>query len=287
MVRTYLDASTYGHIASGGIPPGDVTAFRDAVARGDVVALPSIVDVEELLGPWEANRQAAIRRLRLARDLVGGFEGMLKEPADLLADAIRAYAAGVAAPAPTLPRRLRRFLASELDRIVDGNSGLDNEVSEIIAAVRAQKEGFHRSMMAALERTRADLRQRSYSRGERQALTFEVYWTEAAASWAEAFADRVGVGDACRARGLDGLLDVRAVRIGVGAALSLVFSQVCEGYQPERNDGYDLGHTIQASAADVFVTRDFPLADRLARVPVKAFRVVTSLRELLPEPASG
>ncbi len=94
-------------------------------------------------------------------------------------------------------------------------------------------------------------------------------------------ADRAGVGDACRERGLAGLLDLRIVRVAVGAALSLVFSQVCEGFQPERNDGYDQWHAIQAAAADVFFTGDRSLAARVARVPIEGFRVVTSLRELL------
>ncbi len=284
MLRTYLDSSAYGHIDSGEIPPEDVAAFRDAVNRGHIVALLSIADVEELLGSWETNRAAAVQRLRLARDLVG-FDRMLKPPADLLEDAIRAYANGVEAPAPIAPGRVRRFLAGSLNRIAGGSSRLASEVSEIITDVRNQKESFHQAMTTALERTRADLGRKSYTREERRALTFEVYWTKTAPSWAEAFADRVGLGEACRARGLDGLLGVRAVRIAVGAALSLVFSQVCEGFQPERNDGYDLWHAIQASAADVFVTRDTLLANRLARVPIDGFRVVTSLRELLPEPA--
>lgn len=103
-------------------------------------------------------------------------------------------------------------------------------------------------MTVALERTRAELRRRTYSREERQTFTFEIYWTEAAPSWAEGFADRAGMGDACRARGLDGLLDVLPVRLAVGAALSLVFSQVRGELQPDPNDGYDLWHANRAPA---------------------------------------
>ena len=80
-------------------------------------------------------------------------------------------------------------------------------------------------------------------------------------------------------------LDVRAVRLGVGAALSLVFFQVVERRQPDRGDGYDQWHAIQSSAADVFVTRDDRLARLLARVPIEGFRAVTSLRDLLTGPA--
>jgi hypothetical protein len=108
---------------------------------------------------------------------------------------------------------------------------------------------------------------------------------QAATSWAEGFAEHVGLGDASRARGLEGLLDVRPVRLAVGAAVSLVFSQVRGEVQPDPNDGYDIWHVIGASAADALVTQDQLLAQRLARVPVDGFRVVKSLRELLPEPS--
>jgi hypothetical protein len=286
MLRAYLDTSVYGAIDSGEIPEEDVTTFRQAIARGELVAVLSLTVVEELLGSWERHREAAIRRLRLARDLVG-FDGMLKPAGELLEDAIRAYAAGGPVPLPTLPRKTRRLVASVLARIAKGRPGLTKDLSAIIADVRRTKESFHRDMMEGMERTRDELGRKTYSREQRRAFTFEAFWTEAAHSWAEEFADQAGAGDACRARGLDGLLDVRPVRLAVGATLSLVFSQVRGECQPDRNDGYDLWHAIHASAADLFVTRDTLLAEHLARVTIERFRVVTSLRDvILAEPAA-
>jgi len=51
--------------------------------------------------------------------------------------------------------------------------------------------------------------------------------------------------------------------------------------------GYDLWHTIQASVADVFVTRDERLVGLLARVPIEGFRVFTTVRQLLADLDGG
>ena len=91
--------------------------------------------------------------------------------------------------------------------------------------------------------------------------------------------------DACRERGLDGLVALRPVRLCVGASISLIFATTFgDGVQPRRarrGDGYDAWHAISASAADIFVTGDEDLAEQVERVPMEGFRVFRSLRELL------
>jgi hypothetical protein len=138
-----------------------------------------------------------------------------------------------------------------------------------------------------VRRRLTELKWESRTAKERQALTFEAFWERAAIDWAGALADRVGLGAECRARGLEGLLQVRAVRLAVGAGTSLVFSQVVEGREPQRTDGYDQLHAVMGSVANVFVTRDERLAGLLRRVPVDSFLVVTSLPELLADLGTG
>ncbi len=113
-------------------------------------------------------------------------------------------------------------------------------------------------------------------------IPFEEFWNDAPL-WAEAFADHFGFGDVCRERGLEGLLEVRTVRLCVGAAKSIVYSQVAKGRQPDLGDWHDVWHAIMASVADVFVTQDKRLAEVLARVPGNDCRVITSLDELLAD----
>ncbi len=276
MSSAYFDTNVYISIAEGRLHADEVEALRVALARREVVAHPSIADIEELLGRWETDRPAAVRKLRIVRDLVG-FDNMLKQPADLLSDAIRAYAAGTTPPPPAFARKERRFLASELNKIAEERASLGHTVSQIIADVKKMKEAFRRGMKEAGDQVLAELRLEPRVRRQ---VSFEEFWTDAT-QWAEAFAADVGLADACRERGLDGLLEVRTVRLYVGAAKSLVYSQMVEGRQPDFSDGYDLWHAILASVADVFLTFDKRLAEHVARVPVDGFRVITSLRELL------
>lgn len=277
MRRVYFDTTIYDHIVK---TDNEVKALRTDLARREVVANLSIVNVEELLGDWDTKRQQAIRRLQVARDLVG-FDSILKQPSDLLKEVIEAYATGTPPPSSTLPRHQRRLLTSLLHKVADGNARLDPILSQIVSEVRREKEAFKAAMIRGRAQTLDELTQKSEPRVLAH-VPFEEFWNDATL-WAEVFADHFGLGDACRERGLDGLLEVRAVRLCVGAAKSLVYSQVAKGRQPDLGDWHDVWHAIMASVADVFVTRDRRLAEVLARVPGNDCRVITSLDELLAD----
>jgi hypothetical protein len=93
-------------------------------------------------------------------------------------------------------------MAGLLDRIVEGRLDSGRDVLTITADVRAKKGAFHQSMVDARERTRINLLQ-AYTPARLRALTFEEFWAQAAPAWGEKLADRAGVGDACRARGVE------------------------------------------------------------------------------------
>ncbi len=120
MRRVYFDTNIYDDIAKTG---KEIKALRANLARRQVVANLSIVNVEELLGDWNTKPQQAIRRLQVARDLVG-FDSILKEPNTLLKEAIETYATGAPPSSPTLPRHDRRHLSSLLHKVADGHTRL-------------------------------------------------------------------------------------------------------------------------------------------------------------------
>jgi len=282
MTYVYLDANIYNDIERAALPVDDVQDFQAAVVGGELVVRGSIVDLEESLGLWKEDRGTAQRRLYIFRELAG-FDRLLNQPSDLLEGAIQAYAAGASMPSPLLPRRERLQLAAWLKRIAAGDVKLDRTVDEILAGVRAQKERIQAGMNAGREKVIAELKSR-YSSDELRALRFEDFFEGGALGWAEDYAVPTGVVDECRRRGLEGLLQVRAVRLVVGMTMSLIHSQVFEGRLPKFSDAYDLWHAIQASAADVFVTRDDRFFGHLTRIPgVTGLRVVKSLREVLAE----
>lgn len=278
MRNVYFDTNIYSDIAK---TDRGVTALRADLALCKIVARLSIVNVEELLGDdWDMKREQSIKRLRVARDLVG-FDSILKEPNTLLKEAIEAYATGAPPPSPMLPRHQRRHLSSRLHKVANGHAQLDPIVSQIVKNVRREKEAFKTEMMGRLAQALDELTQK-YERRDLAEVPFEEYWSDATL-WAKAFADHFGLGDMCQQRGLEGLLEVRAVRLCVGAAKSFTYSQVAQGGQPQRGDWHDVWHAILASVADVFVTSDRRLAKGLARVPGNDCRVVTSLNELLAD----
>ncbi len=280
MLTTYLDANVYNDVERGNIPAEEVAAFRAVRDRGDLVPRLSVVDLEESLGLWGSDRAAALKRVQIIRDLAG-FDNQLKQPGDLLAEAIRAYATRATAPSPLMARPERRHLASILEKMAKGR--------QILADVKTQKESFRAAMQESLAKTLVELTMK-YSAEQLREVPFEHFFAQGAMGWAEDFAEHLGreVGDACRVRGLDGLLAVRTVRVTVGTTMSVVHSQVCGGRQPAFGDGYDLWHAVLASATDVLVTGDNRLYDHVSRVPgVDGFRVVKSFGELLEESRSS
>ena len=281
-MRAYLDNNVFSMIAAVKIPAEEVAILQRKIAAGEVVAPLSLAGIEELLGDIDRDRAGAVARLRSASSLVGGFHGMLKQPRDLLTDAIRAYAEGTRLPPASLPESERRLVAGYLSEVRSGSRTRDSALLDILHAVRKQKEECRIAMPEACRVTLARLDWAALSAKERRTASFEFFWDRAATTWADWFAEGAGADLAagCRARGLDGLLKVRAVRLAVLAVLGLVFGQEVLGRMAKPSDGYDMWHAVLASTAEVFVTFDDRLAEHLSRMPIDSFRIIDSLGAL-------
>jgi hypothetical protein len=97
--------------------------------------------------------------------------------------------------------------------------------------------------------------------------SFREYFEAHAVWFARDLAERAGVLPAVQSRGVNDLLDLPSVRMAVGASLSLPYSQIIENQAPRIGDSRDVHHAIAASVAEVFVTHDGPLAERLRQIP--------------------
>jgi hypothetical protein len=71
MLHAYFDTNVYDHIDKAYIAPADVDALRLALSSGELTAHLSIAAGDELLGQWKTDRSAAVRKLQIARDIVG------------------------------------------------------------------------------------------------------------------------------------------------------------------------------------------------------------------------
>jgi hypothetical protein len=172
----YFDTNVYDHIDKGFIPADEVSALRAAVTGGALTAYVSSADIEEILGQWCTDRVAAVRKLQVVRDLAG-FDRLLKEPPDLLTEAIAAYAGGESPPSPFLGEASRQYLAEHLHAVAAGNwSALDDEIAATIAGVRRRKATYLRGMPEVRARTTVAVQGPETMDWQ----TFAACWAEAA-----------------------------------------------------------------------------------------------------------
>ncbi len=286
MLSAYFDNCVYSETAATAnskIKADELVGLKAALTSGKLVVRMSIADIEEQLGDLDKSPKMAVERLRAARNLVG-FQGMLKQPRDLLADAVRAYVDGTQPPAVTLSEPERRGLVfNYLSPLLAGKASTIRFALEVLSDVRAQKTQFFESMAEARPLTLDLLNWKALNAKDRKGKDFDFFWKGAAHHWAGWVADGAGgdLGQAARERGLEGLLAVPAVRLSVMTALGQIYSQEVLGRAARPSDGYDLWHATLGSAADVFVTSDGDFADHLQRIPLDGFRVVRSIGELL------
>ena len=286
MPRVYYDNTFYDSIAKKrvGFAPEDVEEFR-ALSGHVIRSYFSPVNGDEILAQWASDPAGALQRLVIARDVVG-FHNVLKQPSDLLRDEIIAYAKGLASPPKTMPRRLGEFFDRELRAVAKGGPNAGQLAAKVATDVTRLKDEDKKPMVNARAEVLTAMRWAERAAEER-IVPFEKYLADFGPALVEAYADSLGVGEACRRRGIVGLLKRRAVEFLVGAQASWIYAMTVpspgglDTRQVDRNDGYDNWHALEASAADIFVTGDGRLATRLKSLNIPDFTVVASLRELL------
>jgi hypothetical protein len=276
----YFDTSAWSHLYNGAIlkrpgweavaTPFDLSMLRKAVSDRIISILLSVVALEELISEPEDYRP----RAKLALDF-SDWSRPLKPTSILLTDTIKSYASCGRASASVFKGAEQWEWVRGLPALILG--GTEGDVAarrDVLRIARAQINKFHTGMVESQKWALTMFEQHP---GVSEDWTFERYWKEAAVRFAEDSAQRVGVLDECRARGIEGLLEIPAVRMAVGAALSLIFAQAREksAQAPRPQDSRDLQHAVMAaSRATVFVTDDGKLLRTVKRVPMKHFEAL-------------
>jgi len=220
---------------------------------------------KEVLFTLKASPVKGKEQLQLILDLVD-FDRFVRSQDELLRDATRSYAFGTSLPTPfTVCDDSIRLKLVGLTR----GTTLPPDVQHIVQEIRVAKEEFRLFLKESKERV---LPLAGKFNGIK--YPFEKYWESNKGWLAERFAEGAGVLDQCRNRGIDGLLDVKAVRLVVGTNLSLIYSHVLEGRGPKSGDSRDMLHALLASSAEIFVTHDREFSRILSRVPINNFQVV-------------
>jgi hypothetical protein len=115
-----IDKQTQG-VAGAQITLDEVRVLRDAIREGKITVRPSPVVLAEPIDGIEADRAAMVRRLRIMRDLHGGFQGMLNEPSRLLRETVRAFAEGAPSRGVTFPEDEQREMVNRPGFPADSN----------------------------------------------------------------------------------------------------------------------------------------------------------------------
>lgn len=244
--------------------------------NGRISILLSVLNLEEALCALQQSHTQAIEELRLILELAEKGH-LVKPPSMFLADVIRCYAQGDSLLEPFIT--LDPVIQSNLQALVNPDQKDIDDLWRIVKETQKQKEDFVAAMRQAnskvLPRAKEFVR-----KCQGRPPEWQDYWVRLAERFAEGFAERQGLLDTCRDRGIKGLLEVRSVRMAVGASLSLAFAETFEKRTPNMGDSRDMQHAVLATAADGFVTHDRGLARLLARIPIGRFQVL-DLRALL------
>lgn len=266
----YLDTNVFDHLyGKVGCTSNDIANLRKAI-YGRELAIPlSIHTLEEILLAHNARPELLVARIKLTLSLAS-FRRLVKPCDQLLADDIRAYAARGEADRPYLGADKQNTISSGIAELIETDGeDLDEEMVAALEEARRRKERF----IAGMRTAHGDLSCALDNPGPQGA--FDQYFREVASKVAESFASRLGVLDQCAERGLDGLLELKSVRMTIGGACSLAFERSPGGAAAAPGDLIDLHHAASAAAvADTFVTDDARLRRALTLVPFEKFEVL-------------
>jgi len=262
----YFDTNVFDHIHKQiGVSEDDLLALRAAVKTGKIAILLSILNFEETLSILESSPSLPVTELQLILELTDG-QNLLKPPELLLPDDIHGYAKGETLVSPFL---VNSRIQTDIKALLTPNQQNMTKLLAVVRETQKQKEDFRTAMREAQDKAAPDVR-----RIKGQQPHFDAYWAKCAEKFAESLAERARVLEACKERGIKGLLEIRSVQLCVGANLSLIYAQDFEGRTPKMGDSRDLKHALLASAAEIFVTRDKQFARLLARIPIKGFQML-------------
>ncbi|MCZ6877227.1 MAG: hypothetical protein O7G29_03700 [Acidobacteria bacterium] len=262
--KVYLDTNVFDHILNkkGGITEKHVLRFQSALQTGQFLVPVSLLAVEETLLALESHPETAKKQLKLIQ-ILSDDRFVLKPPGELLEGEIQAFGGS---------DDVSPFLGDDSIRNMLQNVVTDpprpEELDEVISEVRLQKEQFREAMREAKKQVSKDL-----GNIQDEPPSFHDYFMKAAPFLAEEYALRAKTSERRQKIAVDKLLEIRSVRLSVGANLSLAYGQIVEGWSPNLGDGIDMRHVVPASACEYLISNDKRFRRIVERVPITDFRV--------------
>lgn len=192
---------------------------------------------------------------------------MIKASDELLREAVQSYAFD-----RRLPEMLTRTPPVFEDFLTKGK--VTQRLREFVETTIAQGNEFAEDFTETFLEVRRIFEERNVGRPD----NFKELWDAIALDRADGLAKQYNVYNRCVERGIEGLLEVKTVKLYAIYYTAWIYSK-CFGEQGKlgkviSSERGDFFHSVQAAAADVFVTRDSRLARWLKQVTVDNFDVL-------------
>jgi hypothetical protein len=265
LVIAYLDTHAFGHIYQKiGCTSADIANLRKIIYGRQLSIRLSIHTLEEVLLGRKVSPQAFAAQIKLTLSLASS-RTLIKGCGRLVVDDIRSYAARGEPERPFLPGDMQNAVADGISTLIESDG---EEVEEDFLAVLEEARREKLQLFAMLEH--ANKIAESISEPPVEWAGFEQYFDAAAPQTVEAMAEGAGVLASCRTRGLNGLLEIKSVRMSVCAALAPSFDRLTAG----ASSPAEFHHAVSAAAvAEIYVTESAATREFLKRLPNKSLKV--------------
>jgi hypothetical protein len=266
----YLATSAFGHLYRKiDCTAADIGGLRKAI-YGRAISIPlGLHNLEEIVlaRPVSARSMAAQVRLMLS---ISNWRVLLKPCGQLLGDDLRAFAAGAEPSGPFLRGAMQNAVTTGISELLESDGEeLNEDFAQALDEVRHEREDFVVGLGEYVSECAARFRLPTNTNA------FDEYLARNEADAATALAERVGIGAECGRRGAEALLELRSVRMWVGATLSLACTRNLEGRPVRAEEMNEVVHAVTgAAAADTFVTADARALPLLGRVAIDGLQTI-------------
>lgn len=236
----YLATDAFDHLYRRvGCTAADIAALRKAI-YGRALSIPlSLQTLEEIFLASDATARMRSAQMRMLLS-ISSPRRLVKPADDLLMDDLRSFAAGGQAASPIQRGDVQNAVSAGISALLESDGDeMDEDFVEALEAARRQRE----SLAAALAELPGAGGPAAAEGG------FGEYFRQCAPGVAEALAERAGVAERCRERGLGELLGIKSVRMWTGAVLSLGWARATENRSPSSEEVSDAMHAVLAAAA--------------------------------------
>jgi len=227
----YFDTNVFDNLIkkTGDLTEADEFAVRSWVSSGQLSIAVSPINIQETFAAFRRRPEVAITQLLLMRSLCD-WDRLAKHSTSILKDDVDHFAFnGERSNTPYEDSRQAAHVRSMLQQIIDGQIRIE-KLEPVIDEDRDHKSGF---LVMVKEAKAAIAAQLEGLEALGDIPTFQEFFEENAGEYVRAFVETFSSGEACKQRGLDGLMKIPSVRALIGVGMSFMYRINAEKRSPK------------------------------------------------------